>query len=163
MSVVADMAATWRAPGTIAARRAGAGPREDRALAVLLLACALVFLAQWPRLTRQATLTGEELNPLLGGALFAWMFLMPLVLYALGTLSHLVARALGGQGSAYHARFVLFWALLAASPAWLLWGLVAGFIGPGPAMQLTGALALGAFLIFWAMGLKTVEWGPHAV
>ncbi len=155
--------ATWRTPGAVAQRRAGAGPREDRALAVLMLACALVFLAQWPRLTRLAVIGDEALNPLLGGALFAWMFLMPLVFYALGTLSHLIARAFGGQSSAYHARFALFWALLAASPAWLLWGLVAGFVGPGQLMQASGAVALGAFLIFWALGLRAVEWGQNAV
>ena len=129
-----------------------------------MLACTLVFLAQWPRLTRKAILDGEELNMLLGGALFAWLFIMPLVLYALGTLSHLIARRFGGRdGSAYHARFVLFWALLAASPAWLVRGLVAGYAGPGLLMQLTGAVALGAFLVFWALGLKAVEWGKDAV
>ncbi len=159
MSVVADMAATWRAPGRVIRRRAGDEAREDRALAVLMLACALVFVAQWPRLMREAMLGGGELNPLLGGALFAWLFIMPMVLYGLGNLSHLAARALGGRASAYQARFALFWALLAASPAWLLWGLVAGFVGPGPAMQASGAVALGAFLVFWLLGLRAVEWG----
>ncbi len=163
MSVVADMVATWRRPGAVIRRRAGNEPREDRALAVLMGACLLVFVAQWPRLARQATLSGEEINPLLGGALFAWMFIMPLVLYALGTASHLVARLFAGRASAYQARFALFWALLAASPAWLLWGLVAGFVGPGPGMQAVGLLALGAFLYFWAMGLRAVEWKTDAV
>ncbi len=163
MSVVADMAATWRAPGRVIRRRAGTAAREDRALVVLMLACALVFVAQWPRLLRLSIESGRELNPLLGGALFGWLFIMPLVLYALGSLSHLGARALGGRASAFQARFALFWALLAASPAWLVWGLVAGFAGPGLLMQATGALALGAFLLFWAMGLRAVEWGPDAL
>ena len=88
---------------------------------------------------------------------------MPLVLYALGTASHMIAKVFSGKGSAYHARFALFWALLAASPAWLIWGLVAGFVGAGVWMQLTGAVALGAFLLFWAMGLRAVEWGQDAL
>lgn len=162
MSVAGDIVATWRAPRAVFRSRVGeqgAHPREDRALAVLILACGLVFVGHWPRLVRQSQLTGEELNPLLGGALFAWMFLMPLVLYAIGTLSHLIAKAFGGRGSAYRARFALFWALLAATPAWLLTGLVAGFMGPGVAQQAVGAVALGAFLVFWALGFHEAEWG----
>ncbi len=159
MSVAGDILATWRHPGRVVRRRMGDTPREDRALAVLMLACALVFVAQWPRLARLSFETGQELNPLLGGALFAWLFIMPLVLYALGTLSHWLARLAGGRGSAYGARFALFWALLAASPLWLLWGLVAGFIGPGPALNAVGVVALGAFVIFWAVGLVAAESG----
>ena len=158
MSVAGDILATYRHPGAVIARRAGETPREDRALAVLILACTLVFVAQWPRLTRQATLNGEDLRPLLGGALFAWLFIMPLVLYALGSLSHLIARPLGGRGSGYHARFALFWALLAAAPLWLIWGLVAGYAGPGVVLKLVGFVALLAFLVFWWAGLRRVEW-----
>ena len=93
----------------------------------------------------------------MGGALFAWLFVMPLVAYALGTLTHVIARMLGGQGSAYAARFALFWALLVASPLWLLSGLVAGFIGEGPQLALVGAVALGAFLVHWTLNLWTAE------
>ncbi len=159
MSVSGDILAMYRAPRPVFRRRVGDTTREDRALAVLILACALVFVGQWPRLVRISYEQGQDLNPLLGGALFAWMFLMPLVLYLVGTLSHLIARAFGGQGSAYRARFALFWALLAAAPLWLLTGLVAGFAGPGLAQQMTGAAALGAFVVFWALGLYEAEWG----
>ncbi len=159
MSVTRDILATYRAPRAVYRRRVGTAPREDRALAVAILACGLIFIGQWPRLVRQAQLSGEELNPLLGGALFAWLFIMPLMLYALGTLSHLAARALGGRGSGYRARFALFWALLAAAPLWLGWGVLAGLAGPGPLLQGVGALALAAFLAFWALGFREAEWG----
>jgi len=56
----------------------------------------------------------------------------------------------------------LFWGLLAAAPLWLLWGLVAGFIGPGPALDLTGIVALVAFLVLWLAGLYTFEFGRTA-
>ena len=159
MSAVLDIVATYRAPRAVFRRRAGAAPREDRAIAILLLACGLIFIAQWPRLSRLAFETGAELQPMLGGALFGWMFIAPLALYAIGFASHLIARLLGGHGSGYHARFALFWALLAASPLWLLWGLVAGFIGDSPALTVTGIAALGAFLMFWALGFYEAEWG----
>lgn len=157
MSVVLDIAEAYRRPAPVFRRRLGDAPREDRALAVLMAACLLVFVAQWPRLQRLAIETGEAFEPLVGGALFGWLFVMPLVAYALGTLTHVIARALGGQGSAYAARFALFWALLVASPLWLLSGLVAGFIGKGPQLALVGAVALGAFLVHWSLNLWTAE------
>ncbi|MEZ5768145.1 MAG: YIP1 family protein [Paracoccaceae bacterium] len=152
-----DIAEAYRRPAPVFRRRLGEAPREDRALAVLMAACLMVFVAQWPRLQRLAFETGEDFEPLVGGALFAWLFVMPLVAYALGTLTHVIARMLGGQGSAYAARFALFWALLVASPLWLLSGLVAGFIGEGPQLALVGAVALGAFLVHWTLNLWTAE------
>ncbi len=157
MSVVLDMVAAYRRPVAVFRRRLGDGPREDRALATLMVACLLVFASQWPRLQRVALETGEALEPMLGGALFGWLFVMPLVAYALGTLTHLVARLFGGRGTGFSARFALFWALLVASPLWLLSGLVAGFIGDGVELGLVGAVALGAFLVHWSLNLWTAE------
>lgn len=163
MSVGADILRAYRAPRAVFLRRLGDTVREDRALAVLMVACVLIFAAQAPRLQRLALETGDELNPLLGGALFAWLFIVPLAAYAIAALSHLIARLLGGAGSWFGARFALFWALLVASPLWLLWGLVAGFIGAGPAENAVGALALAAFVIHWAVNLVTAERGAGAV
>lgn len=157
MSVMRDIVEAYRRPAPVFRRRLGAGVREDRALAVLMAACLLIFVAQWPRLQRLALEGGEAFEPLVGATLFAWLFVMPLVAYALGTLTHLVARAFGGRGSAYAARFALFWALLVASPLWLLSGLVAGFIGDGPQLALVGAVALGAFVVHWSLNLWTAE------
>ncbi|MEZ5722672.1 MAG: YIP1 family protein [Paracoccaceae bacterium] len=152
-----DIAEAYRRPAPVFRRRLGEAPREDRALAVLMAACLMVFVAQWPRLQRLAFETGEDFEPMVGGALFAWMFVVPLAAYALGTLTHVAARLVGGRGSAYGARFALFWALLVASPLWLLSGLVAGFIGEGPQLALVGAVALGAFLVHWTLNLWTAE------
>ena len=62
--------------------------------ALLLMAgCLLIFVAQWPRLSREAFLTGEELSPLLGSTLMAWVFLAPLLLY--GIAASLIALLAG--------------------------------------------------------------------
>ncbi|MCE0504635.1 YIP1 family protein [Roseivivax sp. GX 12232] len=159
MAVSTDILASYRGPGAVFRRRLAAGPREDRALALLMAACLLYFLSRLPALARQAHLAGEELNPLLGGALFGWIFIAPLVFYGLAALSHIVLRALGGRGSWYGARLALFWSLLAASPLVLLNGLVAGFIAEGPALTLVGLLWIGVFLWFWITGLKVAEYG----
>lgn len=157
MALTTDILASYRRPGEVVRRRAAGPVREDRALITVMVACGLIFVAQWPRLSREAFLTGEDFDVLLGGALLGWLFLMPLILYGLAALSHLVARLLGGRGTWFGARMALFWALLAASPLWLLWGLVAGFVGPGPALNVVGLVALGAFLVIWIAGLSAVE------
>lgn len=160
MAVTRDIAATYRGPGRVVGRLLERGQREDRALAILMAGCALVFVAQLPRLSREAHLTGRELNMLLGASLLAWVIIAPLIFYCLAALSHLVARALGGQGGWYGARLALFWALLAASPLLLLHGLVAGLVGPGAGRDIVGLLWLGVFLWFWMAGLRQAERAP---
>ncbi|QBF31809.1 YIP1 family protein [Thalassococcus sp. S3] len=157
MPVTRDITATYRGPGRVMNRLLSMGPREDRALAILMGGCVLVFIAQLPRLSREAHLTGQELNMLMGGALMAWIFVAPLLLYILAGLSHLVARLLGGQGDWYGARLALFWALLASSPLLLLHGVVAGFVGPGAAQQGVGLGWLIVFLWFWFACLRAAE------
>lgn len=153
MAVTADIAATYRGPRRVIARLLAMGVREDRVLAFLMGGCVLTFIAQMPRLAREAHLTGQELNMLLGGALLGIVFIAPLLLYALAWAAHLLGRALGGQGSSYSARLALFWAFLAASPLMLLNGLTAGFIGAGAELTLVGILWLAVFLWFWISGM----------
>lgn len=157
MPVTTDILATYRGPRRTLRRLLADGQREDRALIVLMAACLIIFVAQWPPLARQAHLEGQDLNPLLGGSLLAWVFIAPLMFYGLAALSHLVARLLGGQGSWYGARIALFWALLAASPLILLHGLVAGFIGEGPQLTVVALAWLAVFLWFWFAGLVEAE------
>lgn len=162
MALTLDILASYRRPGPVLRRRLdgpGDGRGEARALITLMLACALIFVGQWPVLSRQAFLTEQPLDMLLAASLLAWLFIMPLVFYGLAALSHLIARPLGGRATWTEARMALFWGLLAASPLWLLWGLVSGFIGPGIARDLTGLAALLAFVIIWIAGLRAVERG----
>jgi hypothetical protein len=136
------------------------GQREDRALAYLMAGCVVVFIAQLPRLAREAHLRGDDLDMLMGASLMGWIFIAPLLLYVLAALSHLVAKLFRGRGSHYGARLALFWALLASSPLMLLNGLVAGFIGPGVELQLVGLMWLFVFGWFWMGGLIEAERTP---
>lgn len=160
MPVTSDIGATYRGPGRVMDRLLAAGQREDRALAILMAFCVLIFIAQMPRLSREAHLTGQELNVLLGGTLMAWIFIAPLLLYGLAAASHLIARAFGGQGSWYGARLALFWSLLASAPLLLLHGLVAGFVGPGAALQSVGFVWFAVFGWFWVTCLRRAERSP---
>ena len=162
MSVSHEIVATYRGPGRVVRRLLGGVPNEGRALAIIMAACIVVFVAQWPRLSREAHITEQELNPLLGGALLAWVFIAPLFFYLLAFVTHLLARLAGGRGTGYGARMALFWAFFAASPLLLLWGLVAGFIGHGPALMIVGVLWFAIFAWFWIAGLREAEWGQGA-
>lgn len=158
MSVVQEIVATWRAPRAAIRRQLQAGPREDRALVYVMLACLLIFVAQWPRLAREAFLDPSvPLEARLGAALFGWMALMPLFFYGLAGFSHLLARMLGGRGTFFGARLALFWTLLVVSPLWLLNGLVAGFIGAGLAQNVVATLLSIAFLAIWMLSLAEAE------
>src|SRR6056297_601672 len=64
-------------------------------------------------------------------------------------------------GRSPESRLALFWTLLATTPAWLLHGLVRGFIGPGPAEQLVGAGLLLAFVTIWGICLREAEIAPE--
>ena len=161
MSVSREIVATYRGPGRVVRRLLGAAPNEGRALAILMAACVVVFVAQWPRLSREAHLTDQELNPLLGGALLGWVFIAPLFFYLLAWVSHMLSKLAGGRGTGYGARVALFWAFLAGSPILLLWGLVAGFIGAGPGLNLVGIVWIAVFLWFWIAGLREAEWGTR--
>jgi len=152
MSVVMDIVATYRGPARVLRRFAAAGQREDRAIAILMAGCAVVFVSTWPALSRKAHFSGEELAPMLGGALFAWLFIMPLVLYALAMLVYGGFRLAGSKAKPWVFRIALFWALLAASPLMLLNGLVKGFVGEGTGQLVVGALWLVIFLWFWFSG-----------
>ncbi|MGK7653010.1 MULTISPECIES: YIP1 family protein [unclassified Roseovarius] len=159
MPVTTDIVAAYRGPRTVFRRLLAMGANEGRALAILMAGCALFFISEWPRLAREAHLTGQELNPMLGGALLGWIFIAPLIFYGIGTLTQLVVRIMGGRASGYATRLALFWAWLVASPIKLLHGLVAGFIGPGPGLTAVGAIWLVAFLWVWVSDLREAGWG----
>ena len=158
MSVTLDMLRAWRDPRGVLRSRLAQGVREDRALATVMGACFLIFVAQWPRLSREAFVDPSvPLDARMGGALLGIVFLLPLFLYVLGALSHVVARALGGKGTWFAARLALFWALLATAPAMLFHGLIAGFVGPGAASSGVGLLVLAGFFYLWISMLIEAE------
>ncbi|WP_299768098.1 YIP1 family protein [uncultured Tateyamaria sp.] len=152
MAITRNISATYRGPGRVIRRLLELGQREDRALAYLMASCALVFIAQLPRLAREAHLTGQDLNMLMGASLLAWIFVAPLLFYVIAFAAHGIGRLLRGQGTSYGARLALFWALLASSPLILLHGLTAGFIGPGIGLQTVGLVWFVVFMWFWIGG-----------
>lgn len=158
MALTPDILASYHAPRRVIRRQLERGQREDRALVFLMLACGLIFIAQWPRLAREAAIDPDiPFDARFGGALFGWGFLAPLFFYALAALSHVVARWAGGQGTWFGARLALFWSLLVSAPLWLTQGLLAGFAGASPVLDVTGLAFLAFFFFTWIVSLREAE------
>jgi len=154
MAVTTDIVRTWTAPRVVMRRLLDMGPREDRAVAYLLAGCFLIFVAQWPRLSRTAWLDGDEFDRLVAYEFLAWLIVWPLVFYLLATLLFLGMRVLRRDAQPFEARLALFWAFLAASPMGLMAGLLAGFVGPTLGTRIVGLLWLVAFAVFVVQGLR---------
>lgn len=143
---------SWWAP-----RRVFAGLRgmPERTLIAVLMAAMLIFLvAQAPVNARLAHL--EPAIPLgarMGGSALAVMFMMPLLAYGLAALVSWLSRPVRRPLVPADSRLALFWALLAVSPAMLLSGLVAGFIGPGVTLGVVHALTGAGFMVIWVAGM----------
>lgn len=146
---------SWWAPRRVV--RGLAGMTDATLLAVLMLAMVLTLLAQAPFHARAAQLDPSiPLDARLGGAAMGAMFMMPLLAYAVAGLVAILSRATPWRLDARSSRIALFWALLAVAPAMLLAGLVAGLIGPGPALVLTRSVAGLGFLFIWGAGVAAL-------
>ncbi len=164
MSVSRDIVASWRRPRQVLRSMLNHGRREDRAIAFVMIACFLMFVGQWPKLSREAFLDPSvPLQARLAITFFAMMMVLPLMLYVFAGISHVVAKLFRGRGTFYSARLALFWSLLVAAPLFLLNGLVAGFIGQGSASDATGLVTLLGFLVIWLACLIEAERAPEAV
>lgn len=157
MAAVDDILRSYRAPRAVLRAHLAQPRSEPRAFTFLVAALIVIFVAQWPRLSRVAFEQPEvPLSGLMVGTGLAMAAMVP-VFYGLAALGHLGARAFGGRGSWYGARVALFWALLCAAPLMLLQGLVAGFIGMGAQLTLVSGLVFVAFAAIWLSGLRVAE------
>lgn len=140
-------------------------PREARLLVWAVAAGLVGFLAGLPNVTRQAAALDapDALTAVLTGRLFAALFLFPLMLYLLATLSRLVARLFGGRGSLATARLALFWSVIAALPVLVLSAAASALLrawdaaAAAPLAGLVSALSAAAFAWIWAASLAEAE------
>ncbi len=184
MSVTRDIPRAWIRPREVMMQRLTGGPDDRVAFVYLAAASVLAFVAQLPALVRRAReadpdfdslviseservgmaitpdIADAKFEALVSGALMGWIFIVPLAMYVLAWLSHLVARLAGGKGTGLRARVALFWSFLAVTPALLLSGLTAGFVGPGPALDTVGLVVIGGFVWIWLNSLYVAEM-PH--
>jgi hypothetical protein len=164
MALIGNILKTYRAPQQVVRGLLKMGRREDLMVVYLLLACALIFASQWPALARQAYLDPAiPLQALLAISGMVWLMAFPLIAYILAFVLYLLARIVGIGTTAYGSRLALFWAMLAASPLWLFWGMIKGLAASGAVETALAALTLGAFLFFLAAGLREAGRGRDEV
>jgi hypothetical protein len=157
MSLVGNLARTWRRPAQVVRELDDQGLREPQLLFFALLACGLIYVAQWPGLSRAAAIDPSvSFEQRMGGALFAVMFLLPLVLYGLAGVVQVMLRLFAAPVHGLRVRLALFWALLSVTPLMLLQGGLSAFLGAGPFVTLFGFVVLGCFLYILGAGLWTV-------
>ncbi|MCC5989133.1 MAG: YIP1 family protein [Pararhodobacter sp.] len=155
MSLSGDILRSWRAPRAVLRARLAAAQGERSAILYLMLACVLIFVAQWPRLSREAA--SDDAIPfegLMAGALFGWLFVAPLFFYAIAGLMGMVLRLLRPATRWLAVRMALFWALLATSPLVLIQGALAALAGPGAVALASGLAVLAVFVVILVAGLR---------
>ncbi len=113
--------AIWAAygdPRGAMAREVARGLSEPRAMAQLLGACLLFFVASLPNALREAQglAIGDPVEGAVAAHLFGYVALAPLLAYGLAVPVHLAARAFGGRGGFLAARAALFWSALLGAP-----------------------------------------------
>ena len=154
MSLVSNLLHTYRRPAQVVGDLDQQGLREPQVLFFGLLACGLIFVAQWPGLSRAAALDPSvTLEQRMGGALFAVMFMLPLLLYGVAGLIQLVLRLAVAPVTGLRVRLALFWALLSVTPLMLLQGGLSGFLGANPVVTLFGFVVAASFLYILGAGL----------
>lgn len=155
MAVSTDILRSYRAPRAVVRGLQQGQRREARILVYLMIACALFFVAQWPRLARQSHLDDTvPLEAMMAGALFGLVFLAPLIFYAVGALLALAMGLFVARIDGFDVRLALFWALLVISPLALLQGLVSGMLGQGSQAALTGGVVFAVFIAVLVAGLR---------
>jgi succinate dehydrogenase/fumarate reductase cytochrome b subunit len=166
MSISKDVFRAWVRPRAVMRRLLDAGERENRSLAILMAGCLLIFVAQWPRLVRlsegidlPAGAEVQELSQLIAYSLVSWLIVWPLIFYIAAGITRILARVVRGKGTGYGARLAMFWAVLASTPAALLYGLLAGFNGETLGTQAVGAVWLVGFVWIWVQSLRESESG----
>jgi hypothetical protein len=146
MSLIGDIAAAYRHPARVAANQKARGVTEPQTLVYGLLFGFLSFVAQLPALSVMAGSTGAPLAGLAAANFAAFVFFMPLMLYLLAALAHVIVLRFGGRASWSQARRALFWAALVSTPLILLTGLAGPFL---PKTMLTLAQLVTGAVFFW--------------
>ena len=161
MSLIGNIIRSYHRPQVVVAQFVANGAREDRALGFLAGGCVIAFIAQWPRLARQSFIEGQALDMLIGGALYAWIFLAPLMFYISAGLVQFIGYLMGSKRSGAQTRTAIFWAFLATAPLLLVVGVIGGFIGASAMKTFVEVIWLASFIWFVIAGLRVAGHQPE--
>lgn len=156
-SLASEILATYRYPRLSFERQLAKNVGDDRILFYGMLACFLAFVARMPSLFHDSMPAGTPPAYVVVSIHFAVSLLMaPLLMYSIAAVSHILARAFGGQGNWRSARLALFWTVLALSPLVLVAGIVEVAAHPWFSGALLVLIAI-LFFSYWIQCLIRVE------
>jgi hypothetical protein len=147
--LAAEMMRAYRWPSRAMRRQVAFGLTEPRALFHLALACLLFFVASVPgaRDAARALEIEDAVTAVLAARLFGFVFVLPLLCYALAAAMCVLARLSGHRTTGLALRSALFWSLLLGGP--LALGLAAlASVVPRLGGGMSGALGVAA-LGYW--------------
>ena len=149
----------YRDPRGAMAAAIAAGPSEARALAELMGACGLLFLASLPTALRTAGRLGIEdaVPAAIAAHLFGYFCLLPLIAYGLAALVHLAARAFGGRGGWLAARAAIFRAAFLGAPIAGVLALAGTAAGGGRLPWVTWLGYAGLAFWLWLLAASLAE------
>ncbi|MGY6548796.1 MAG: YIP1 family protein [Roseinatronobacter sp.] len=157
MSLFRNIVQTYRAPRDTVRLLAAPDLREPQVLFFGSVACGLIFVSQWPVLSRAAALDPSiTFEQRMGGALFGVMFVLPLLLYAIAWILQILLRLAGRPIEGLHVRLALFWSLLCTAPLMLVQGGLSGVMGKNLFVLLFGFVVAGVFLYILGAGLSAL-------
>ena len=146
-------------------------PGEEKLLALLVFGCFVIFLSFLPRLF--ATDLSQTSDQSMAGGVIMWffvvMFFLPLMLYGVAWVSHLICKAFGADSPNFNARHALFWMLAVLSPALIAKAMFGSFfiqlggdLGQGM-LHVLNVLLLLAILRVWGAMLAEAEGFPNSM
>ena len=102
---------------------------EARLLAYGFTISILLFLERLPGKVVSHTSEGSQipLLPAIGIDLFASIFFVPLFLYLVSAILHLILLPFGGKATFFQSRLAFFWSIIVCAPILLIFSLVEAF------------------------------------
>jgi hypothetical protein len=156
MSLVADIAASYRRPGQILQKRL-TGAREADGLAILLFACLIAFVSQVPDMATRAQDQGVPTVGVFAGTLFAVFLIAPLMFYSLSIVIHLFLLVFLKWTNSFSTRYAVFWSLAVVSPLVLMLSALGAFGLHSSVLNLVGLAVGAATILFLTVNIRAAH------
>lgn len=157
MPLLSDIGAAYKAPKHEMRRHIDDGIREEQTLFFAMLFGGLSFLSLLPDIAKRAFIADDSLSAMAAAQFIASVFMMPLLMYGIAAISHLILGRFGGQGDHVGARRALFWAAIVTAPIMLFSAILTTYV---PDLRLiTSIVTTLVFFWQWISNLKELEFG----
>ncbi len=161
MSLVDDIFGAYRRPRPVLLSHLHS-LGEGRILIFAFLFGFFTFLSRLPELSLAApeTQSGYTFANQAFIAFAGAVFWIPVVLYLIAALAHIMVKLVGGRASWQQARLALVWSAMVTSPLVLIGGVLKVF-APSQVFLVVSVATGVVFLWQWVVCLRVVEFPPQ--